>query len=150
MESLLLSVISVSGSVTQLFSCCISVSAFRYPSSRPCLPLSKARNSNTALPYSEFLSISIISEGLLRLPTPSVAPRSSYGVTSNTLQMIRIFSLTGFVFFLFQSLMLLWAIPVFSENSFWLIPRFSSSSNILSDIVISHPLLSTSSNTNYL
>ena len=32
--------------------------------------------------------------------------------------------------------MLLWAIPVFSENSFWLIPRFSSSSNILSDIVI--------------
>ena len=50
--------------------------------------------------------------------------------------MIRIFSLTGFVFFLFQSLILLCAIPVFSENSFCVIPRLSNSSNIRSDIVI--------------
>ena len=54
--------------------------------------------------------------------------------------MIRIFSLTGFVFFLFQSLMLLCAIPVFSENSFCDIPRLSNNSKIRSDIVICLPL----------
>ena len=66
----------------------------------------------------------IYSEGLLLLPIPSVPLSSSYRVTKGTIHIIRIFSLTGFVFFLFQSLMLLYAIPVFSENSFGSFPAY--------------------------
>ena len=96
----------------------ISNNACIYPKSRPCLPFSSSRNCINALPYSESLVTKIYSEGLLLLPIPFAPPCSSYGVTSSTLHMISIYSLTGFVLFLFQSLMLLCAIPVFLENSF--------------------------------
>ena len=92
---------------------------------KPALPSflhSSSRNCINALPYSESLVTKIFSEGLLLLPIPFAPPCSSYGVTSSTLHMISIYSLTGFVLFLFQSLMLLCAIPVFLENSFYLIP----------------------------
>ena len=83
-----------------------------YPKSRPCIPFSSSRNCINALLYSESLVAKIYSEGLLLLPIPSVPPSSSYVVTPSTLHMIRIFPLIGFVFFLFQSLMLLWTISV--------------------------------------
>lgn len=107
---------------------CSHISEFRrktciYPRSRPCIPFSSSKNCINALPYSESLMTKIFSEGLLPLPIPSIPPSIPYRVTSSTLHMIRIFSLTRFVFFFFQSLMPLRAIPVFSENSFWLIPK---------------------------
>ena len=74
------------------------------------------------------------------LPFPSVSLNSSYGVTPRTSQMISIFSETGSVFFRFQSLTVLCAIPVSSENFFWLIPRASRRLNIFSDIVIANSL----------
>ena len=90
----------------------ISNNACMYPKSRPCLPFSSSRNCINALLYSESLVAKIYSERLLLLPIPSVPPSSSYVVTPSTLHMIRIFPLIGFVFFLFQSLMLLWTISV--------------------------------------
>ena len=117
-------------------SLCSSSNACRFPRSRPCIPFSSSRNCINDLPYSEPLVTKIYSEGLLLLPIPSVPPSNLYEVTSSTLYMNRIFSLTGFVFSLFQSLMPLYAIPVFSENSYWLIPHLSSSPKISSDIII--------------
>ena len=116
-----------------LFFSFASLKATIHPNNLSCCTVFMETMSAEICPNLDSFSTMKTDDGLVLLPFSSVPARSTYGVTPSTSHMIRIFSDTWFVFFLFQSLIAICATRVFPANFFWLLHRFCSKSNMVSD-----------------